>query len=90
MRLTAGTGTATLAAMSIDQLTAEALALPLEEREVLAHALLDSIGDQEDFEIEPEYLKEILRRAEELDSGAVAELSHEEVMESARKALECD
>ena len=76
--------------MSIDQLTAEALALPPEERETLAYTLLESVDGQADPEIDPEYMREILRRVEEMDSGAVQGIPHEEVMEAVRRIVECD
>ena len=76
--------------MSIDQLTAEAMALSAEERLTLAHTLLDSVPDQEEEEFSPEFIRELMHRVEELDSGKVAELSHEEVMLEARRGLECD
>lgn len=75
--------------MSIDQLTAEAMALPPEERLTLAHALFESVPEEEE-EFDPEFIRELMRRVEELDSGKVAELSHEEVMQEARRILECD
>ena len=76
--------------MSIDQLTAEALALPPEDRETLAHALLDSVQNQEEPGFDAECLREINRRVEELDSGAVQGIPHEEVMREARRIIECD
>ncbi len=75
--------------MSIDQLTAEAMALSPKERLTLAHTLFESVPEEEE-EFSLEFIRELMRRVEELDSGKVAELSHEEVMQDARRALECD
>lgn len=84
MTLTGWAGAATLEPMSIDQLTAEAMALPPEERLVLGHTLIDSVPVQEeDEEFTPEYTQEILRRIEEMESGKVQGIPHEEVMEEA-------
>ena len=76
--------------MSIDQLTAEAMALPLEEREVLAQKLWESIDEQEELDLDPEYKRVVLRRLEELESGKVVGLSWEEVQASARCKPGCD
>ena len=74
--------------MSIDQLTAEALALPPQERLTLAHALYESVPEEEEFD--PEFIRELMRRVEEMDSGAVQGIPHEEVMEEMRRIVECD
>ena len=76
--------------MSIDQLTAEALSLPPEERETLAQKLWESIDDQEELDLEPEYMREVLRRVEELRSGKVVGIPWEEVLASARREIGCD
>ncbi len=75
--------------MSIDQLTAEALALPPEERLTLAHTLYESVPEEEK-EFDPEYWREILRRAEEMESGKVVGIPWEEVQAKMRRELECD
>ena len=77
--------------MSIDQLTAEAMALPPEERLAFAYTLIDSVpGQEEDEEFDPEYMREIMRRVEEMESGKVVGIPHEEVMEELRRIVECD
>ncbi len=76
--------------MSIDQLTAEALALPTEDREALAYTLLDSVPAKDEPEFDEDFLRELHRRGEELDSGAVQGIPHEEVMREARCIVECD
>ena len=69
--------------MSIDQLTAEAMALPLKERLMLADALYASAPTEEDEEFDPEFTRELMRRIEEMDSGKVQGIPHEEVMQEA-------
>lgn len=77
--------------MSREQLTQEALALPLNDRVQLAELLWRSIdqglasGDDE-----AETIQKAKSRDVELSSGAVTGRTHEEVMEAARRALECD
>ena len=75
--------------MSSDQLTLEAIALPLRERVSLAQALWASIdtglADAEDGVA----VHEAIRRDGELTSGAVKGRTHDEVMASARKAIGC-
>ena len=83
MTLTGLQRTATLKVMSIDQLTAEAMALPLKERLMLADALYASAPIEEDEEFDPEFTRELMRRVEEMDSGKVQGIPHEEVMEEA-------
>ncbi len=75
--------------MSTNQLTSEALALPISERVSLAQALWQSIdaglGEAKDREA----VAGAIRRDEELSSGAVPGRTHEEVMQAARRAIEC-
>jgi putative addiction module component (TIGR02574 family) len=76
--------------MSTEKLTADAMALPLSERVSLAQALWESIGVGLPDTNEPAALAEAIRRDKELSSGEVAGRTHEEVMQAARRALECD
>jgi putative addiction module component (TIGR02574 family) len=76
--------------MSIEQLTAEAMALPFPERIRLAQALWQSIdGDLLETD-EREAVRTAIQRDAELSAGTVEELSHDEVMRSARRALGCE
>ncbi|MEI9894394.1 MAG: addiction module protein [Chthoniobacter sp.] len=75
--------------MSSEQLTAEAMALPLSERVSLAQALWQSIDSGLADHDEREAVREAIRRDQELSSGAVAGRTHEEVMQAARRALGC-
>lgn len=75
--------------MSTEQLTTEAMALPLAERVTLAQALWQSIDAGLAESDERAVLGEAIRRDAELSSGAVAERAHEDVMRSARRAIGC-
>jgi len=81
---------ATVLIMSTDQLIADALALPLAERVSIAQALWESIDAGLHDTEEHAAVEEALRRDEELSSGKVTGRAHEEVMQAARRALECD
>ena len=74
--------------MSTDQLTAEAMALPLAERVSLAQALWESINAGLPDNDERTAIADAIRRDEELSSGKVTGRTHEEVMDAARRALE--
>jgi putative addiction module component (TIGR02574 family) len=76
--------------MSTQQLTAEAMALPLPERVSLAQALWQSIDAGLADTEEGDAVREAIRRDEELSSGAVAGRTHDEVMQAARRAIGCD
>lgn len=75
--------------MSTQQLTIEAMALPLPERVSLAQALWQSIDTGLADCHEPDVVREAMQRDEEISSGAVSGRSHEEVMEAARRAIGC-
>jgi putative addiction module component (TIGR02574 family) len=78
--------------MATDNLTEQLLALPLPERVALAEALWQSIdvGRVVDpGEEEREALEQARKRDSELSSGTVVGRTHEQVMEAARRALEC-
>jgi putative addiction module component (TIGR02574 family) len=76
--------------MSTDQLIADAMALPLSERVSLAQALWESIDAGLPDADERAAITDAVRRDQELSSGRVAGRTHEEVMQAARRALECD
>lgn len=65
------------------------MALPLPERVSLAQALWQSIdAGLPDIE-EHDAVRKVVRRDEELSSGAVVGRTHEEVMQAARRAIGC-
>ena len=75
--------------MSTQQLTSEAMALPLAERVTLAQALWQSIEAGVADADEQAALRAAVRRDEELSAGTAAGRSHEEVMQAARRAIGC-
>lgn len=76
--------------MTTEQLIADAMELPLSERVSLAQALWESIDRGLPDTDERAAVNEAIKRDEELSSGKVTGRTHEEVMEAARRALECD
>lgn len=76
--------------MSTSQLLAEAMALELSERVALAQALWESIEAGVAEADERAAVAEAIRRDKELSSGDVTGRTHEELMQAARCALECD
>lgn len=76
--------------MAIQQLTEQAMALPLAERIGLAEALWQSIGEGLRAGSEAEAIEQAERRDAELASGSATGRTHEEVMRSARRAIGCD
>jgi len=75
--------------MSTQQLTVEAMALPISERVSLAQALWQSINAGLEAAKNSEALAEAIRRVDEISSGAVQGRTHEEVMLAARRAVGC-
>ena len=73
--------------MKIDELTPEALRLPIRDRALLAASLWESIEDPFDLAVErsdEEAISLALIRDTEIESGRVKPLSHDELMSSLR------
>jgi hypothetical protein len=73
--------------MSLDQITPDALKLPPKERAQLALSLWESLEDSYDLTCErsdEEALGIALQRDDELASGAVQPVDHEEMMRRLR------
>jgi putative addiction module component (TIGR02574 family) len=70
---------------TLDSLTNQALALPVEQRYELVQRLWESMEGQLDED--EELFAEIARRDAEMDIQSAQTYSHEEVMREARKAL---
>ena len=68
--------------MSIDQIASEALRLPAKERALLAGSLWESLGDPcKTNEMDEERtLALALERDQEVESGKVQAITHEELM----------
>ena len=75
--------------MSAQELTSEAMALPLPERVSLAQALWESIDAALAEVPEDAVLREAIRRDQELASGSAAGRTHEEVLKAARRSIGC-
>ena len=78
--------------MNAQELTRDALALPLAERVALAEALWQSIdGSAPNAADEEKVALELARQRDaEMGSGAAIGRTHEQVMRAARGAIECD
>lgn len=76
--------------MAIEQLSEQAMALPLAERVALAEALWQSIGEGLRTGGEREAIERAGRRDAELTSGEVSGRTHEEVVQAARRAIGFD
>ncbi|MFH0825066.1 MAG: addiction module protein [Pseudomonadota bacterium] len=71
--------------MSVEELQAEAMKLSPEARARLAHALLLSLDELSDADIEELWMDEAIRRDEEIDAGTTELRSADEVFRSARR-----
>jgi hypothetical protein len=75
--------------VSSQQLTTEAMALPLPERVSLAQALWESIDGALAETSDAAALSEAIRRDQELLSGSAVVRTHQEVMRAARRSIGC-
>jgi putative addiction module component (TIGR02574 family) len=75
--------------MSAQEIIDEAMALPLSDRVSLAQALWQSIDSGLSEADEDIALQGAIRRDQELTAGVVTGRKHEEVMQSARRAIGC-
>ncbi len=75
--------------MSTQELTTEAMALPLPERVSLAQSLWESIDAALADTPEDLALRDAIRRDGELSSGSAVGRTHEEVMQAARRSIGC-
>ena len=75
--------------MSTQQLTNAVMSLPISERACLAQTLWQSIEGECVELSEAALIQDVLRRDEELASGAVTGRCHHEVMKAAREAIAC-
>ena len=73
---------------NLDQLTADAMKLPLRDRVQLAQRLVSTLEDEIESDTEALWFAEAERRLEELRSGKVQGIPAEDVFRNARKALE--
>ena len=73
--------------MSIDQISSEALNLPVRDRALLAASLWESIGDPFDETSIPDddAVALAIERDRELEAGELKAISHEDMMRRLRK-----
>jgi putative addiction module component (TIGR02574 family) len=72
-----------------EQLLAQALELPKEQRLRLADQLIDSVeGNDSDLELDPELRDELIRRVRSIEDGTAVLLDGEEVMRELRAKYE--
>ena len=72
---------------NLDQLTADAMKLPLRDRVQLAQRLVETLDDEVEPNTEALWFAEAERRLEELRSGKVEGIESDEAFRSAREAL---
>jgi putative addiction module component (TIGR02574 family) len=75
-------------ATSYDEISADAMKLPLKDRVRLAQQLASSLDDEFETGVEALWFVEAERRLEELRTGKVEGIDSDEVFRNARKALE--
>lgn len=73
--------------MTVDQLVAEALALPGEARALLADRLVESLDDASIGRLDELWADEAQRRLAEIRSGLVKTIPGEEAAERVRRAV---
>ena len=71
--------------MSIDQIAAEALRLPPQERALLAESLWESLEDPFEAGAEESAIAMALERDRQIEAGEVKHLSHEELIARLRQ-----
>jgi len=72
---------------NLDQLTADAMKLPLRDRVLLARRLVSTLDDEVETGAEELWFAEAERRLEELRSGKVEGIDSDEAFRSACEAL---
>ena len=73
--------------MSYEEILERAMSLPLNERGALAEELIDSLGPDEEHDLDPELTAIVERRSAELESGAVKPIPAEEVHQRVKAKL---
>jgi putative addiction module component (TIGR02574 family) len=70
--------------LTLEQLTAEAMQLPIESRALLADRLVESLDSAEIDEIQRLWTTEAIRRRDEIRSGKVQAVPGEQVLNEVR------
>ncbi len=74
--------------MSVDQIAAEALRLPPQERAILAESLWESLADPFEIAVEADDAETValaVERDRQIETGEVQPVSHEEMMATLRR-----
>jgi putative addiction module component (TIGR02574 family) len=73
--------------LTFEQLTAEAMRLPIESRVLLADRLVESLDSAETDEIQRLSTDEAIRRRDEVRSGRVKAIPGEQVLDEVRRLV---
>jgi putative addiction module component (TIGR02574 family) len=73
--------------LTLEQLTAEAMQLPIESRASLADRLVESLDSAELDEIQRLWTAEAIRRRDEIRSGQVKSIPSEQVLNEVRRLV---
>lgn len=74
-------------ALTIDQITKEAMQLPSASRALLAERLVESLDSTGNEEIQKLWAAEAIRRRDEIRSGAVQPIPGEQVLAEVRRLV---
>lgn len=73
--------------LTLEQLTAEAMQLPVESRVLLADRLVESVGSAELDDIQRLWTAEAIRRRDEIRSGQVKSIPGDQVLDEVRRLV---
>lgn len=73
--------------LTLEQITAEAMRLPVESRVMLADRLVESLDSAELHDIERLWAAEAIRRRDEVRSGQVKSIPGEQVLDEVRRLV---
>jgi putative addiction module component (TIGR02574 family) len=73
--------------LNVDQLAAEAMQLPMEDRAILVDKLVESLDITEPSDLQRLWGAEAVRRRDEIRSGRVQPIDGDEVMAEARRRV---
>ena len=73
--------------LTLEQLTAEAMQLPVESRVLLADRLVESLDPAEVDDIQRLWTAEAIRRRDEVRSGRVQSVPGEQVLDEVRRLV---
>lgn len=73
--------------LTLEQLTAEAMRLPVESRVLLADRLVESLDSAEGDDIQRLWTAEAIRRRDEVRTGRVQSVPGEQVLDEVRRLV---